>query len=150
MTRDDLYDFLRDQRYAVLATASPAGPQAAIMGVTPTRSLELVFLTGRTSRKYANLLAEPRVALVLGSTEETTVQYEGIAREVVGDALAPYAAAHRKRFPDGRAQAEQPEIAYFVVTPRWVRHSSYAGRAGARVDRGDDGAVRGDRPRGGR
>ena len=134
MTRDDLYDFLRAERFAVLATASPAGPQAAIMGVTPTRSLELVFLTGRTSRKYANLLAEPRVALVLGSTEETTVQYEGIAREVVGDALAPYAAAHRKRFPDGRAQAEQPEIAYFVVTPRWVRHSSYAGREACVVE----------------
>ena len=134
MTRDHLYDFVRAQRFAVLATASPDGPQAAIMGVTATGSLELVFLTARASRKYANLVAEPRVALVLGSTEETTVQYEGTAREVAGDALTPYAAAHRERFPDGRTPAERRDIAYFVVTPRWVRHSSYAGRDASVVE----------------
>jgi hypothetical protein len=134
MTRDDLYDFLRSERFAVLATSGPTGPEAAIMGVTVTESLELVFLTGRTTRKYANLRAEPRVALVLGSTEETTVQYEGIAREVAGDALAPYAAAHAERFPAGRALAARPDATYFVVTPRWVRHSNYAGREASVVE----------------
>ncbi len=127
MTRRDLYDFLSTQDLAVLATRSPVGPpQAALVGVAVTEDLELVFDTVRTSRKYANLAAGPRVALVLGWTGEVTVQYEGTARELTGEALEHDAAAYVRRFPDGQARRQWPEIAYVVVTPRWVRYSSYA------------------------
>ncbi len=128
MTPRDLYDFLSAQDLAVLATRSPAGPpQAALVGVAVTEGLELVFDTLRTSRKYANLVAEPRVALVLGWAGEVTVQYEGTARTLTGEDVEPYAAAYVRRFPDGRARRQWPEIAYVVVTPRWVRYTSYAG-----------------------
>lgn len=130
MTQRDLYDVLRTQPLAVLATRGPDGvPQAALMGVAVTAQLEFVFDTVRTSRKYANLVAEPRVALVLGWTDEVTVQVEGTARELTGDALAPYAAVYDAQFPDGPARRRWPAIAYFVVTPRWARYSRYAGRA---------------------
>ena len=40
-----------------------------------------------TSRKFANLRADPRVALLIGWEAEQTVQYEGIAELLSGDAL---------------------------------------------------------------
>jgi pyridoxine/pyridoxamine 5'-phosphate oxidase len=51
----------------VQASVSPTGaPQAAVVGFAVTDALEIIFDTVATSRKYRNLRADPRVALVIG------------------------------------------------------------------------------------
>ncbi|MCA1456178.1 pyridoxamine 5'-phosphate oxidase family protein [Bradyrhizobium sp. BRP22] len=62
MTRAELHAFLRKHRLAVVSTIGAASPQAAVVGITVTDALEIIFDTLATSRKYANLRADPRVA----------------------------------------------------------------------------------------
>jgi len=122
-----ILDYLDRHPLAVLASASGAGsPQAALMGIAVAVDLSLVFDTVTTTRKYANLKSNPRVALVIGCEDEVTLQYEGEAEELAGEALAAGKAIYFARWPDGRERESWPDITYFRVTPRWIRHSDFS------------------------
>lgn len=92
MEQSELLAYLRSQRLGILGTLSPSGePQAALVGYAATSALELVFDTLRTTRKYRNMIANSRVSFTVGNTvgsgDERTVQYEGVAEELAGDLL---------------------------------------------------------------
>jgi pyridoxine/pyridoxamine 5'-phosphate oxidase len=75
MTFAELREFLCSQQWAVEATVTPAGaPQAAVIGVAITDSLELIFDTLNSSRKHANLQKDPRIALAIGWDDGRTAQ----------------------------------------------------------------------------
>lgn len=95
------------------------------MGVTATDQGEIVFDTVASSRKYANLTRNGRVALVIGWDDEQTVQLEGVAEEIQDPAQDPAVAAYFEQYPDGRERATWPEIAYIRVVPVWARYSDY-------------------------
>ena len=126
MRRTELVEFLRAQPWAVEATIDAAGaPQAAVIGVAVTDSLELVFDTLSTSRKHANLLRDTRVALVVGWDQARTVQYEGLADCREGEALDRAKEHYFARFADGRDRERWPDIAYWIVRPTWIRYSDF-------------------------
>jgi mannose-6-phosphate isomerase-like protein (cupin superfamily) len=128
MDRADLLAFLRRYRWAIEATSAPdQAPQAAIIGYAVTDRLELVFDTLASSRKAANLRANPRIALVIGgwSGEPRTVQYEGLADFPSGAALEPLQRVYFETFPDGPARLAWPGITYVRVTPLWLRSSDF-------------------------
>ncbi len=79
--------------------------------------LEIVFDTVKTSRKYPNLKADPRIAIVTGWEGEQTVQYEGIAIEPEGRDLVHAKQTYFARWPDGIERQKWPAIAYFLVRP---------------------------------
>ena len=109
MTRRALLEFIRRHDYAVEASASTAGPQAAVVGIAVTDAFEVVFDTLGTSRKAQNLRTHPRVAFVIGGcarSDAQTVQYEGIADEPAGEALAALKQVYFGRFPDGVAREQ--------------------------------------------
>lgn len=112
---------------AVLATASEDGrPEAAVVGIAVTPELEIVFDTVRASRKYSNLIVQPRVAIVIGWKNEITTQYEGEAVELRGAEDNVYREAYYAVFPEGRERAATWEgLVHFVVRPRWIRYSNY-------------------------
>src|SRR5215208_6334408 len=88
MTRDDLIQFLRRYRLAVQASVAPGGaPQAAVVGFAVSDDLEIVFDTLESTRKYQNLVADPRIALVIGWDHEATAQIEGTVDFPTGDEL---------------------------------------------------------------
>lgn len=117
--------FAQTQLLAVLSTVTPhAAPHSALVGVAVTPDFEIVFDTVRSSRKYGNLLANPKAALVLGCTSETTIQFEGIAEELAGEALKKYQPIYFAAFPDG-PQRPWPDITWFVVRPTWIRYCDY-------------------------
>jgi pyridoxine/pyridoxamine 5'-phosphate oxidase len=128
-TQEDLktaLKFARTQSLAVLSTVTPqAAPQSALMGVAVTPDFEIVFDTVRTSRKYGNLRANPTAALVLGCSSETTIQFEGIAEELAGEALEKYQPIYFAAFPDGPQRQSWPGITWFVVRPTWIRYCDY-------------------------
>jgi hypothetical protein len=67
VTRAEIFEFLRGYRLAVIGTVNPeAAPQAAVIGIVVTEALDIIFDTLSTSRKYANLRADSRVALAIG------------------------------------------------------------------------------------
>jgi nitroimidazol reductase NimA-like FMN-containing flavoprotein (pyridoxamine 5'-phosphate oxidase superfamily) len=127
VTREFCFSFLRQHRLAVLATVEDdMRPQAALVGFAVTPDLEIVFDTVRSSRKYGNLIANPRVALVIGWKNETTIQYEGVARELAAGEGAEYKETYYSVFPDGRQRtAEWPGLTHFVVRPSWIRYSNF-------------------------
>jgi len=126
MERVELYDFMRRQRYGVVSSVAADGtPQSALVGIATTPEMCLVFDTTKSSRKYANLVREPRCSLVIGWAGEQTLQLEGVAEEPVGDDLLRLQATYFDAWPDGPARMRWPEIAYFVVRPRWLRYSDY-------------------------
>jgi pyridoxine/pyridoxamine 5'-phosphate oxidase len=121
-----LIAFIRAQPWAVQASVSPDGaPQAAVIGVVVSDSLELFFDTSAASRKCRNLRREPRLALVIGWDQGQTVQLEGRADEPTGADLMRLQELYFTRFPDGRARANWPDIAYVRVRPTWIRYSDF-------------------------
>src|ERR1700744_4338441 len=103
MTREQVFDFLSQQRLAVVSANCGTGgaPQSAVVGVAVTRDFQFVFDTVKTSRKYANLLANPACSLTIWDGE-ITVQYEGVAHEVDISNQEKYREIYFASFPDGR------------------------------------------------
>jgi hypothetical protein len=54
-----------------------------------------------------------------------TVQYEGQAFQPTGADLARDRQVYFKAWPDGPERLSWPGIAYFVVSPRWIRYSDF-------------------------
>lgn len=130
MTKKELLEFLRRHPLAVEASVAADGtPQAAVIGVVVSDELEVFFDTLATSRKYANLKREPRVALVLGwdLAEGCTLQLEGVADEPVGAELERLQQLYFAAFPDGVERRAWPAIAYLRVRPSWLRFSDFRG-----------------------
>jgi general stress protein 26 len=126
MQLDELYDFIGARKLAVISTTSSSGdPQSALVGVAISPELNIVFDTVKSSRKYANLKADPRISIVTGWDGEITVQYEGIAVEPEGDALDQAKSIYFKTWPDGVERQQWPGITWFLVTPRWIRYSDF-------------------------
>jgi len=127
MTTDFVYNFIKQHTLAVISTSTRENPpEAALIGFAVSRELEIVFDTVKTSRKYKNLLQNPKVALVIGWDNETTVQYEGIATELSGDEEDRYKKIYFSVYPDGRERAVTwPHIVHFKVTPKWIRYSNF-------------------------
>jgi PPOX class probable F420-dependent enzyme len=122
----ELVAFVRQRGRAVLATRGPDGaPQAALIGVAATDQGEIVFDTSRSSRKFANITADPRVALVVGLDDEVTVQAEGFADLPAGEELRRCVDAYFAQYPDGRDRAADPDIVHFRVRLAWLRYGDY-------------------------
>jgi PPOX class probable F420-dependent enzyme len=117
--------FLRQNRLAVVSTVRDGAPQAAVVGIAVTDTLDVIFDTLSTSRKYANLTADPRVALVVGWDAEQTLQIEGTADVPSSDELAACKQAYFAAWPDGHEREQWQHIAYVRVRPRWLRFSDF-------------------------
>jgi hypothetical protein len=130
MEQSELLAYLRSQRLGVLGTLASSGePQAALVGYAITPDFELLFDTLQTTRKYRNMMANPRVSFTVGNTvghgDERTVQYEGIAEELTGDSLTRLRPVYFTAWPDGAERTQWPHITWFVIRPCWIRYSDF-------------------------
>ena len=67
----------------------------------------------------------PRVALVIGWENETTVQYEGVAR-VLSDVEKELFEVYFDQFPEGKERKQKwKDIVHFCVEPSWIRYSNF-------------------------
>lgn len=113
-------------KLGVLSTINDANmPQSALVGIAVTETLEIVFDTVKSSRKYPNLIARPACSFVMGWAGEQTVQYEGRADELSGGELERFQQVYFDAWPECRAHLTWPDIVYFVVRPRWIRYSDF-------------------------
>jgi hypothetical protein len=130
MERNELLAYLRSHQLGVLGTLAASGePQGALVGYAVTKDFEILFDTLRTTRKYRNMMAHPRVSFTVGNTtgkgDERTVQYEGVAEELAGASLAQLRPVYFSAWPDGVDRIQWPHITWFVIRPRWVRYSDF-------------------------
>ena len=128
-TREEILAFMRTQSMAVQASvANGSTPQAAAVSFIVTDTFELFFDTLDTTRKVANLRANPRVAFVIGGLvegEEHTIQYEGVVDEPTGPELERLKQEYFARFPDGPERQTWSGITYVRARPRWLRFSDF-------------------------
>jgi pyridoxine/pyridoxamine 5'-phosphate oxidase len=126
LTRKEIYGFVRARKLAVVSSIGSGGePQSALVGIAISRQLEIVFDTVKSSRKYPNLKADPRIAVVTGWEGETTVQYEGLPIEPEGEELARAKETYFSTRPGGVERQLWPGIVYFLIRPKWVRYSDF-------------------------
>ena len=126
--KDIIYQFIRQQELGVVATTSKSNQsEAALVGIAVSVKLEIIFDTVKASRKYQNILQNPKVAFVIGWDNETTVQYEGIAEVLGNDHEAEnFKEIYFRTFPDGRERADTwPGLVHIRVTPQWLRYSNF-------------------------
>ena len=83
-----LKDLFQQQLHAVLATADAAGPYASLVAFAASSDLrQLVFVTGRNTRKFKNLLASGTAALLIDNRVNTSTDLTGaLAVTVLGRA----------------------------------------------------------------
>jgi Pyridoxamine 5'-phosphate oxidase len=126
MNPSDLYTFIASKPYAVISTVAANGtPQSALIGIAVTPNLEIIFDTLTTTRKHANLLANPPCSLVIGWENEQTLQYEGTAFLPPNPDLSRYQEVYFARWPECLAHQQWPDIAYVVIRPTWLRYSDF-------------------------
>lgn len=127
MTKEFLYDFMRRHTSAIISTiSSEKYPEAAYVLIAITPDLEIIFDTVKTSRKYLNILQNPRVATVIGWDNETTIQYEGTARILGGKEDDNYREVYYSVYPDGRERARTwTDLVHIMVAPSWIRYSDF-------------------------
>ena len=128
LTNAELIAYMRGHTLAVVATLGGDGsPQAALVGVGVTDDLEVIFDTVSTSRKHANLQADPRAAVTFSGPGEQTLQFEGLAAPVstTDPADARLREAYYRAWPDGPARLAWPGLVYWRIAPVWLRYSDY-------------------------
>lgn len=128
MDKTGLLEFIKSHKFAVVSSVTAeATPESAVVGYAATPEFEIVFDTVKSSRKYANFLANPAAALTLWAGE-ATVQYEGSASELEGAERDRYLEPYFEAFPDGRERLSWPGITHFVIRPKWIRYSNFVTR----------------------
>ncbi len=83
-----LRNLMQTQGLAVLATHQDGQPYVSLMGFVATDDLKyLILTTSRATRKYANLIANPQVALMIDNRSNSETDFnEAIAVTVIGQA----------------------------------------------------------------
>ncbi|HUT34279.1 MAG TPA: pyridoxamine 5'-phosphate oxidase family protein [Planctomycetota bacterium] len=113
------------QGLAVLATQSAAGPHTSLVAFAATEDLHhIVFATERDTRKYANLAADPRVALLVDDrshreadlAEATAVTAGGRAEEAAGEEKKHLLKLLLRRHPALQGFVASPGCAILRVT----------------------------------
>lgn len=76
-------EFLKSQRVAVISTVAENGdPQSAVVTFLVDDEFNIFFVTRKKSRKFANMMINPRVSVVVGFDPEhpSTIQMHGNAK----------------------------------------------------------------------
>lgn len=118
---------LGTQRHCVLSTVGPDGePQSAFVAFSEADDCSVVFGTFDDSRKFANVVRDPRVSIVVAD-DEREVQLEGTARVTEGEDALACRKRHASKNPSTERYADDPRQRYLLVTPTWLRYVDYAG-----------------------
>ena len=113
-TKNILRELFASQKLAVLATHNRNRSYASLVAFAATKNLKtLVFATTRATRKYANLLQNPHVALLVDNRSNREADFhQAIAVTATGKA-APAAEKEEKRLQK-LYLAKHPHLQEFV------------------------------------
>ena len=115
---------LARQKLAVLATSNAYQPHCSlVVFVINQDQSELLFITDRHSRKYTNLIQNPKVSLLIDTRpapdrsfkNAVAVTLVGEAEEIVGDRNRVLLDRFIEQHPDMRRFAEDPNQALIKI-----------------------------------
>jgi nitroimidazol reductase NimA-like FMN-containing flavoprotein (pyridoxamine 5'-phosphate oxidase superfamily) len=108
---------LTSQKLAVLATQNQGQPHASLVAFASTADArEIIFATTRSSRKFANLQADPRADLLIDSRTNQEADFH------LGQALSAAGAVRELSGPDKSSRLQlfltkHPHLLEFVQSP---------------------------------
>jgi hypothetical protein len=121
------YEFVVQHKLAVVASVSEGGiPEAALIEIAVTPTLELIFDTLDTTRKCINLRRNPNIAVVVGWSGGETLQLDGLADEPANAEREQIKSTYFAQCPGGLSREGWPGLTYFRIRPHWLRLSNYA------------------------
>ena len=115
--RKRVAELFRSQNLATLSTQHAGQPYASLVAFVASDDLnEIYFATPTTTRKYANLVADSRVAMLINSSmNQTSDFHRAISVTAVGKAK-DVTGKDKKRILD-RYLAKHPHLEDFVRSP---------------------------------
>jgi nitroimidazol reductase NimA-like FMN-containing flavoprotein (pyridoxamine 5'-phosphate oxidase superfamily) len=125
--REIVRKVLTEQKLGVLATAKGNEPYQSLVAIAATEDLgAILFATCRPTRKHANLMANPNVALLIDSTanaesdfhDAAAVTAVGAASAVEGAGRGALRALYLARHPYLADFLESPDCALFCIRVR--------------------------------
>ncbi len=125
MTEDQLKKFIHQHTLAVIATFGEQYPESAVIEFGDV-GLQLIFDADSASRKFQNIMRTPKASFVIGWQANKTVQYEGEASMLKGEESEHYKQLYFAKTPDAQKWEYEEDIAYFKVTPEWIRYTDLA------------------------
>lgn len=116
-TRQQLQDLFASQYLAVLSTYDDGQPYTSLLAFVASEDLKaLYFVTARSTRKFANLTAHPRVALLIDNRANEVEDFkEAIAVTATG--MAEEVGASEREPARSRYLQKHPHMADFVADP---------------------------------
>jgi general stress protein 26 len=118
-----LLDLLKHQSFGVVSTISANGekPHAALVAFSETEDCEIIFGTASNTRKFENIVNNPKVAFVI-SADTWSIQYEGVAEVLTGEDERRYRDIHLQKHPKSKKYAFQEKQKFIKVIPKWIRY----------------------------
>ena len=120
-----LRDLFASQNLAVLATHNMAQPYASLVAFAATEDLKFIyFVTPKTTRKFANITAYGRVAVLINSSTNRSADFHqaiavtavGEAKEIVGLEQEPLLQFYLAKHPYLEEFAKAPTSGLVRVT----------------------------------
>ena len=134
-TLNQIRGLFDSQRLAVLATQKNDQPYASLMLFAATPDLkEIVFLTPDTTRKYDNLVHNPKVAILINNTTNeaediyraVSVTATGIAHVIKHEEKDKFLALYLNRHPHLKPFSDSPTTALVSIkVDRYVLVSQF-------------------------
>lgn len=133
-SRADALAFLKKHSAAVLSTVSGGKAHGSAIYYVSDDNFNIYFVTLKTSRKFANLSANPSVALTVGRQDvPQTIQLEGIAAMLQHpDEIGAHAEELMKvltsnsRYYAPLTKLGDADTAIVWIQPKWIRWADYA------------------------
>ena len=122
-----LRNLFESQRLAVVATQNGGQPYASLVAFVATDDLRhLFFVTGRTTRKFSNMLSDSRVAVLVNSSvnqesdfhDAISLTVTGIAEEMKGSERQETLDLYLSKHPYLEDFARSPSCALIRVAAR--------------------------------
>ncbi len=114
--------FLATEPHGVISTVHADGSvESALVAVSEAPDLTITIGTDKGTRKFANILREPRVALVVTDNDSIEVQLEGRARVTEGNEHEACKERHIAKNPKTVKYANDPGQRFIVIEPTWIR-----------------------------
>lgn len=119
-----LRELLANERLGVLSTHHAGAPYASLVAFVASEDLtRILFATPRATRKFANIEADPRVAMLIDNARNVPVDFEraaaatatGEATELRGDERAEAAERFGDAHPHLRGFVDSPSTALLCV-----------------------------------
>lgn len=124
-TLNQIVELFESQHLAVLSTQKDGQPYANLVAFAATKNLgQIIFLTPRNTRKYENLTANPKVAVLINNSRNEVADIDkaicvtatGTAKAISDDQKGALLDLFLERHPHLKTFSSSPETALVCIS----------------------------------